>query len=219
MRDENLVCRPGPDSAPLWVSLSSCVWDAERWFRAVTGLRHFYPGCEVLFTRHLRAEQLNISHLIMELESIQNPDDVHFISAVLTLFKTLQCDGHHVVSGSDIRDCQSIAMFPVVTKGSGVKGKAQRDNQNKLVSLKDPDWFVADKGLQQIAFRGRLPILAFDVAKILELSPLFKLFGMDNRLLSNVAVRTIDIDGDIVIKSELAMHYRSRGAFIQRFVQ
>lgn len=216
MYKHSLICRPIADGTPVWVPLNRCVWDGEKWFRVVTGLRHLYPDCEELFVRHLRCERLGVGHLLMELQAITPSCDVNYISVVLTLFQSLHTDGRHVISHADIRTCQSIAMFPIISQAE------KTDNQNsfgRLASLEDDDWFVADKAQLKTAFAGRLPLLALDVAKISELMPLFKLLGMGNRLLGEASKRTVTIDGNAVVENrELAMLYRSRGAFIQRYV-
>lgn len=220
MSNESLICRPAADGTPVWVPLSTCVWDGEKWFRAVTGLRHLYPDCETLFTRHLRCERLDIRHLLMELHAIPPSCDVNYISVVLTLFQSLHSDGRHAVSRNDIHECQSIAMFPITTKAQDTKSNAgtNGDGYERLASLEDPDWFVADKAQVKSAFAGQLPMLAFDVAKASELTPLFKLLGMRSRLLSDVSTRVAKTEGSIVEGVNLAMFYRSRGAFIQRCV-
>jgi len=214
MFKHSLICRPSADGTPVWVPLSRCVWDGEKWFRVVTGLRHLYPDCEDLFVRHLRCERLSVHHLLMELHAITPACDINYISVVLTLFQSLLTEGRHVISHADIRNCQGIAMFPISTQAD------KTENQNsfgRLASLDgDADWFIAEKAQLKTAFAGKLPLLALDVAKVSELMPLFKLLGMSNRMLGEAAKRTVTIEGTLVDNLELANMYRSRGAFIQR---
>jgi len=211
MEKENLICRPTKQGPPQWLSLENCIWDGEDWLRRVASLRHLYPECGRLFKETLRCPRLDVRHIILELQGIRPSCSADYISAVFALFKSMHESGRYVITEAHKANCQKFEMFPVTTSST-------KEGYDKLVSLSTPDWFVADKMLLRNAFHGALTLLAFDVANVTDLMPIFKVLQMESRLLSQVAKRTIITEGDVTVDKDLTMKYRSRGSFIARYV-
>jgi len=79
-----------------------------------------------------------------------------------------------------LRPLQKLTIFPIVNHSQG-------RTYDRLSSIDDKSWFIADRSQHQESFRAKLPLLALSVGDVTASNNLLRVLRLDERLLSKLA--------------------------------
>jgi hypothetical protein len=169
-----------------------------------------YSGCRNLFHGLLGSGGNEIEPLVSAALMINSLWRLPDISKLLIRISTGLRDATSTRARLWIRPLRNEVVFPVKTTRDA---KLQR--YDKLVSPDGGTWFIADQAGFEDAFRGIAPLLAFSLAEITKLSPLFESLGLDSRRLSLIAEENTFPAGRPCYSVRETQFFRSRVLYIK----
>jgi hypothetical protein len=148
-----------------------------------------------------------------EIRQVTTQDDLPYISHV---FSSVDIASWHDVSdklSEEISILQKLSIFPVELERRGDASVA-----SFYLRSADPDsvWFIADLKHLGESFTGILPLLAFDIDQLGHMKWLWQLPGIEQRLLSKVAVCRPRPGLQTSLQTNLMRLFQARGRYIVR---
>jgi hypothetical protein len=185
-----------------WVFLHGCVWSGPR-LPSVHYLSTEYPQCKELFRNHLNVGNVNLGHVIRELECVNGSTSTDQLEKLLLHLNVF------------------LGKAPTERSLSKLKGK-------KIIPVMKPDgtvcrmtydldrWYLADRQKLRECFHGKLPLITFDVSTVRKLNPLIKAMNLSKFLLSTADERRLEANGDKIYDEKRSLELRRRGLYFQR---
>ncbi|KAL5344927.1 hypothetical protein ACLOAV_009880 [Pseudogymnoascus australis] len=170
-----------------WVSLSDCVWKGPQELNIVYKLSSEYPRCSAFFRNSLNLGNATLDHIIKELQTVTSDTSFDTLRQLLLLFNgylTLE------TPPSRISELEGKKIIPVTTPS----GEVRMDYDKNM-------WYFADKTSLWERFKGKIPLIAFDVRTVRTLKPLVNAMRLSSYLLSKAVNQTLEIVG-LKIKDE-----------------
>lgn len=143
-------------------------------------IEHEYPSSSYLFRCLISPSGDPIAALIATISSVSSSTRLEDISRLFRNISKALKDVGSSQAAQLLRPLQKLAVFPIVS-GSGSRA------YDKLWSMEDPSWFIADRPQLRESFRTKLPLLAFSVGDIAASKTLLSMLRLDKRLLSKQA--------------------------------
>ncbi|PMD48990.1 hypothetical protein L207DRAFT_505973 [Hyaloscypha variabilis F] len=187
-----------------WVFLHDCVWSGPR-LPSVHYLSTEYPQCKELFRNHLNVGNVNLGHVIRELECVNGSTSTDQLEKLLLHLNVF------------------LGKAPTERSLSKLKGK-------KIIPVMKPDgtvcrmtydldrWYLADRQKLRECFNGKLPLITFDVSTVRKLNPLIKAMNLSKFLLSIADEQTLEANGDKIYDEKRSLELRRRGLYFQRLM-
>ncbi len=153
-----LVFLSKPESR--WVRHEACVWNGPGDRNKVLKLEKLqrrYSDCKRLFCDLLGVKPADTKHVVEELCYITDEDDVP-----VQRFKDVICLLAHYhstrssLSEAQIEKIRLAPVFPILEEGHGTS----EESSISWRSLSDGGWYIPDKTMLEIAFRGRVDLLS-----------------------------------------------------------
>ena len=159
-----------------WYKPTSCLWtDDTRISGKVALLRH-YPDLEAFFVQRLGVDEPDIETYITELQSLVNEDPSVSVDKVKALIKQINSFKPSVGALDKLKQC---SVLPV-------QGTDARTSLKTTIDL----FAIADRTAYTSAFRGKVPILDFDMEEVRDLRQTIKSLNLEHRYMSRLIVES-----------------------------
>ncbi|KFZ20533.1 hypothetical protein V501_00065 [Pseudogymnoascus sp. VKM F-4519 (FW-2642)] len=170
-----------------WVYLSDCVWKGPQELNIVYKLSSEYPRYSAFFRTSLNLGNATLDHIIKQLQTVTSDTSFDTLRQLLLLLNGYLT---HETPLSRISELKGKKIIPVTTPS----GEVHMDYGKNV-------WYLADKTSLWERFKGKIPLIAFDVRTVRTLKPLINAMGVSSRFLSEAVNQKLEIVG-IKIKDE-----------------
>ncbi|CAH0046527.1 unnamed protein product [Clonostachys solani] len=185
-----------------WMSISDCA-------KQNTNLESIYPRSKYLFRRLLTNHESPLHELIAKIVKCGKSATTHRdvaeyfdkLDDILSLMSTRQ-------AVRSVKPLMSKAVFPVL-EPNGTKAC-----RPKMVSVKDSNWFIADRPQLRKSFLGKVPLLDLNPDQIELVPSLLETFNLNSRKLSELVKSDMRPRGWLEFDVSLTMFFRDRYNFI-----
>lgn len=110
-----------------------------------------------------------------------------------------------------LRPLHKLSIFPV-TDGPG------SCTHDRLVSMHDRSWFIADRPLLRKSFHGKVPLLALSVEDVAVLKDMLHVLRLEDRLMSKSATHRAHPVGRVTTQWALSASLQAKSPFIKAYV-
>jgi hypothetical protein len=207
-----------PGGPPKWLSSRKCLWRGPKFLQCYVCLESIYSSKRTLFCDMLGIPDAHIKHLIYEAEHFQESDDLQYRAQVFqaldSVIRSQDTEEGGELRWKEVESLRLLKIFPIR------RPETSAENSYDYVTGDQTDqaWFIADRVHLETNFRGVIPLLAFDVEKILSMDRLLQVLGFDDRKLSKAAKEIAVAEGPVQRHIEYTSLLRVKSVFIIRSV-
>jgi hypothetical protein len=193
----------------IWVAPQACVWDGPKCLRTVHALKELYPQNQKLFCDVLGVQDAKLGSLIQETRRLSLSDDLPYITNLFTEIEKFIKDE---TLDENLLGLRTGRIFPI-------RNSSSRKEFDQLLTADSPnEWFIADCTHFQRSFKGKIPLLTFDVRDIGRMKRLLRKAGVENRRLSAVANGTAQTIGNATVLENETRIFKNKVNSILRYV-
>lgn len=184
-----------------WANMETCI------FRGID-LTSTYANCAYLFRCLYSPSGAAIGELIHSMTMISSSSRLQDIARLFGEVSKLLKDVNSSKLALLLKPLQSKAMIPVI---DGTK----RSGYDKLLSVEDPTWFIADHANLVASFTGVVPLLAFPTQDLSAMEYLFQALRVDGRKISKKSTSQTRVVGHTRPDSRYTDSFRLKVPFIK----
>ncbi|KAK4443440.1 hypothetical protein QBC34DRAFT_311031 [Podospora aff. communis PSN243] len=191
--------RPGS-----WVTIDHCT-------KSRLDAGALYPSCSTFFHGLLGSDGRKIEPLIAAAALIDSSWKLAEISKHLIKISTGLRNATSARARLWLLPLRKLAIFPT-------RSSQEVKTYDRLVSVEDCAWFIADQRRFNRAFQGIVPLLAFSTTEIVRLGPLLVRLGLQSRKLSLAAVEKTFPSGRPTYSERDTQFFRNRTLYITMLI-
>lgn len=168
-----------------WLSLDACIWDGPECLKKIPRLRELYQDQRDFFCDTLGLTVADLKTLVNEVKLINSADSLPYIRALfIQLSYMLHGTLYPTRVHAGFEDVWEFNIFPVWTGKPGPHFDALKSGR---VFRESEWWYIADTRHLGDAFRGKVPVLAFEAYMLDRIKHLIVTMRWEDRMLYNLA--------------------------------
>ena len=205
-RDVILTYAKSPSSSKLasWTNMKDCL--AKR-----LAVESQYPSSSYLFRCLSSPSGDPIASIVASATLITTSSRLEDISRLFSAINKALKDVNASQAAELLRPLHRLSIFPV-TDGLGDCA------YDRLASMYDDSWFIADRPLLRKSFHGKVPLLALSVEDLATSKDMLHVLRLDDRLMSKSATIQAHPVGRVTTHWALSASLRAKSPFIKAYV-
>ena len=162
-----------------WHKPSSCLWTDDTRISGKIALLGHYPDLQAFFVKRLGVEEPDIDTYITELRSLVVDKKSSSVEKVKELIKQVNFFNPSTGARDDLK---AYILLPVQGTDATVCLKSSEDL-----------FAILDRSAYGSAFKGKVPILDFDLEEVRELRQTFKALRLEHRYISRLVMESTTV--------------------------